>query len=33
MENELYVPIKDTEFGNPNMTTADLGELPPLPVP
>ena len=27
MENELYVPIKDTEFGNPNMTTADLGEL------
>lgn len=27
MENELYVPIKDDEFGNPNMTSADMGEL------
>ena len=27
MNNELYVPIKDEEYGNPNMTRADLGEL------
>lgn len=25
--NELYTPIKDEEFGNPNMTRADLGSL------
>lgn len=27
MDNELYIPIKDEEFGNPNMTMADMGEL------
>lgn len=27
MDNELYIAIKDEEFGNPNMTQADLGKL------
>ena len=27
MNNELYTPIKDEEFGNPNITSADIGEL------
>ena len=27
MNGELYVPIKDEEYGNPNMTRSDLGEL------
>ena len=27
MDNELYIPINDEEFGNPNITQADLGTL------
>ena len=27
MNGDLYVPIKDEEYGNPNMTRSDLGEL------
>jgi len=27
MNGDLYVPIKDEEYGNPNMTQSDFGEL------